>query len=212
MRFMLSIFIALAGFQTYAQTHSPTLGMSKAPTRISRVLAPGQVERRKAPQIELSVDWNAETLIETLKTLAVHSPKIVLKIDRRQKSPGAERIAFKAFFQGFPVLDRDLIMIIKDNRRIDSIDVNLPTVSSFDTTTVNEQETQAVLNEYLSDRTGTESVSVSKTASRGWVALGQHLLPVAEYEVVDPVRLKHFTARMDLSSGQLLGFKERTIN
>jgi hypothetical protein len=212
MRFMLPILIALTGSQAYAQTHLPPLGVSEIPTRISSIVTTGKIERRRAPQIDLAVGWSATTLVETLKTLAIHSPTLVLEVDRRHKSPRTERIAFRAFFRGLPILDRDLIMIVKDHKRIDSIDVNFFIVSSFDTVTLNEERTKAALNQYLSARAGTESLSISETPRVGWVALGQHLLPVAEYEVVDPVRLKHFTARMDLSSGQILGFKERTIN
>ena len=212
MRFMFPILITLAWLPLHAQTHVPPHGVGQVSTRISSVVAPGKIERHQAPQIELKNGWSDSILIKKLNALGIHSPKLALEVSRRQKSPHAERIALTALFRGLPVLDRDLVVIIKDNRRIDSIDINLPVVTSFDEVTLNNHGTRSRLTQYLSDQPNTETLSVSEAPTFGWVALGEHLLPVADYEVVDAVRLKHFTARMDLSSGQVIGFKERTIN
>ncbi len=214
MRFVLVLLTTFGWCSAIAQTSNLTPRLKSEPIHVMVSMTTGEIQRQQRPQIQLPGNWDGATLVQTLKGLSVHSRKLTLKILTRQKNKDnhSERIAFVAFFQEHPVLDRDVIVIIKEDRRIDSINVNLPNVSSFGTVSIDNEAARQTVHRFLIERVGTSNLTLSTTPKRGWVALGDHLTPIAEYDVVDPVRLKHFTARVDLTSGQLLGFIERTIN
>jgi hypothetical protein len=212
MRFILPILVCLGWLSANAQVSAITPSFNLAQTHIMQVTNTGQVQRTQVKQVVLSPDWDEDTLIRLLADRSLHAPEIRLVVQTRQKNRGSQRITFIPLYSNQPIFGRDAVMVIKNNKHIDSININLPKVKSAGAAIVDEPTARKAVSDMLLKHPESAQLSVSTKQNIGWIAMGQHLVPIAEYEVVDPVRLKHFTARVDLASGDFLGFQERTIN
>lgn len=212
MRFILLILVCLGWLSANAQVSVVTPSFHQAQTRIMHVTNIGQVERTQIKRVALSAGWDENTLISLLAERSMHAPDVRLAVQTRQQNMSSQRITFTPFYRNQSIFDRDAVVIIKHNEHIDSININVPDVKSFDVAVIDEPTARKAVRDMLLKHVESAQLSVSPTQRLGWIAMGQHLVPVAEYEVIDPVRLKHFTARVDLVSGAFLGFKERTIN
>ena len=212
MRLILSILVCLSWLSANAQVSSINPSFDHARTHIMQVTNTGQVQRSQIKQVVLSTDWNESTLTQLLVERSLHAPEIRLSIQTRQQNRGSQRITFTPLYRDLPIIGRDAVVVIKNNTHIDSININVPEIKSADAVSVDERTARKAVTDMLLKHIESAHLSVSAEQKRGWIAMGEHLVPIAEYEVLDPARLKHFTARVDLVSGKFLGFQDRTIN
>ena len=208
--FVLSLLIASVAM---GQTHDPNRSIdTRSFTLVSVKNANGTRSERKIVLPAQNHAWSKSAILQIIKDQNLVNPDTVLRVDETRTSQSTKRLVVTAQFRDKPILDRDIIVNIDARGHLASIQANLPQIESVDEPVINEVTARAVLNEYILRMAGPANLSVGTDAQDGWVMNGNHLFPVIDIEVLDPSRLRHFTARIDTLHARVVGFNERTKN
>jgi Zn-dependent metalloprotease len=116
-------------------------------------------------------------------------------------------------YDNVPVLERDVVAILDSLGHVTSVTVNLPMSNSRPvSSSINDRQVLEIVQNQLRTSAFTGTLSLSNTVTRGWIARGNKLYPVADVALLDPVRAKHFQVRIDLNAERTIGLSERTIH
>ncbi|MGB0646045.1 MAG: hypothetical protein ACPGQS_02660 [Bradymonadia bacterium] len=213
MRLITILVFVCAPFLGTAQTstHRPPQ-LNDGFTRILRTTATGQIQRTQIPAIILPNAWHTDDVLRQLGPHLAIDAQVQWQELSKQVNAKRTRLTLAPVINDLRILDRDVVVLIDDARRITSINLGLPNISAHRAMRVNITRAQRVVDNHLKTLNHTADLHVSTTPQRGWLLVGDQLFPIAEFEITSPARLKHFTARVDLNSGHLIGLIERTIN
>ena len=210
--FTLLVFVCAPAFGTaQTSTYRPPR-LNDGLTRILKTTVTGQIQRTQIPAITLPNSWGID---EVLRRLGQHL-KIDVQVEwqelSRQVNGARTRLTIAPVINGLRILDRDAVILINDENRVTTVNLALPNISTRRAMRMSVTQAQNLVNTHLESLKNTADLHVSTTPQKGWILVGDQIFPVAEFEITSPARLKHFTARVDLHSGNLIGLIERTIN
>ena len=180
------------------------------PTKIAHIQSSGTTKLTETAPIELGSDWKTQGLLDSIRGLNLVTSATQLTVGERQVNHGSVRVVLQAHYQNMPILDRDIVVIVDAQGRIDRVNANLARFDAAHTPTLDETQSMTILNEHLLRHYGPSNLTPSPLRKTGWLQFGSQLWPVVEFEVLDPIGFRHFTARVDQVNARVISVTERT--
>ena len=205
---ILSLFVTSLAF---GQANSPR-GTIDPPlfTLLSIKKSDGTLTHRKVQGPSRQQMMNDSSVLRFIKSLNLVSTNTTLSVSESRSTHGRKRIVVQAQYRGKQILDRDIVINVNEHGHLSSVQANIPVFESADEPTMNEIAARQLLSDYILKKSGPSNLNIGAESKEGWLMTGTHLFPIVELEVLDPTRLRHFTARVDTLNGRVIGFDERT--
>jgi hypothetical protein len=209
----LILFVFLLGNIAFAQTATPRLPVDVNTTKITSLGSGGTTIHNRIPVIKVGQKWTPEELSNVLEQHLKINPNTSLTITKIEKNTRGSRAVLGVNYDNMPVLERDVVAILDSFGHVTSVTVNLPMSNSRPvSSSINDRQVLEIVQNQLRTSAFTGTLSLSNTVTRGWIARGNKLYPVADVALLDPVRAKHFQVRIDLNAERTIGLIERTIH
>ena len=189
----------------------PSLALSQtATTRINTHSASGNMNRTAVVAYKLPTQWRQSDLLKAVQHYRLLPTADAITVLDTVKTASGTRINLTAAYRSRPVFDRELILTVAKTGEVTHIDNRLIESPEFAESQFSEAQLKSILQNDLLKRFGPSTITATSAINKGWIAFGTTLYPVSEINVVDPATFKHYVARVDESSGRVIGYRELT--
>ena len=189
----------------------PSLALSQtATTRVNTLSVSGNINQNAVTAYKLPTQWLQSDLIKAVQHYRLLPTADAISVIDTTKTASGTRINLTAAYRARPVFDRELILTVAKTGEITHIDNRLIGSPELAESQFSEAQLKSIVQNDLLKRFGPSTITATSSVGKGWVAFGNTLYPVSEFNVIDPATLKHYTVRVDESSGRVIGYRELT--